>query len=113
MTVAESQTYLNVVNSHIGSTADYKTWDGSNWTVQIYSDGQFKHTKEGDKSSHDDKIIKYISWDNKKWTAEIVDLKKKQFRHTPKDAEGGRRTHTSTILTYLTWDGIQWTMALK
>jgi len=94
---------------HTEQYANYKTWDGSDWTASIDLTGQFTHTLKGAGSSHADTVINYISWDGRAWSA-TIDPVSKVFTHTQRETGA---SHTDTILNYVAWDGSQWTMSLQ
>ena len=94
---------------HTDTYANYKTWNGSDWTASIDSSGEFIHTHRGENSGHTDRIIQYISWDGQPWTA-TVNTATNVFTHT---RQGASSSHTDTILNYIGWDGSHWTMRLQ
>ncbi|OHD79183.1 MAG: hypothetical protein A2355_15330, partial [Spirochaetes bacterium RIFOXYB1_FULL_32_8] len=76
---------------------NYKTWDGSNWSVRLVG-STFIHAPNGDFSkSHNDIIINYLSWNGSKWTAKYNGS---TFIHAPNG--NFSQAHNDTIINYVT-----------
>lgn len=97
-----SHTLRGAASGHEAPILNYKSWDGSDWTVQIIGDW-FIHTARNSGESHADTQINYQSWGGGNWTAKRVG---DQFLHTQEDASSG---HFDTILNYRSWDSSEWT----
>lgn len=78
---------------------NYKTWDGGNWTAEIYGD-QFVHRKEGSCDQHLDDHIDYVFKDGSKWRAK---LNNGTFIHAPKG--DFNKSHNDRFLGYVGWNG--------